>query len=58
LLLTASALCTLRLALCMVHLITLSARASTLGGIVRPIYFALRLMINSSGGECGSSGRQ
>jgi hypothetical protein len=37
-----------------VHLITLSALASTLGGIVRPIYFAaLRLMINFSRGECG-----
>jgi len=33
----------------LVHLITLSARASTFGGIVRPIYFAvLRLITNSN----------
>jgi hypothetical protein len=36
------------------HLITLSARASTLGGIVRPICFAaFRLMMNSN--FCGCS---
>jgi hypothetical protein len=39
------------------HLITLSALASTLGGIVRPICFAvLRLMINSNFVGC-STGR-
>jgi hypothetical protein len=37
------------------YFMTLSARASTFDGIVRPICFAaLRSMINFSGGECVS----
>src|SRR5262249_17410823 len=41
----------------LLHLITLSARASTFGGIVRPICFAaLRLIINSNFIGC-STGR-
>jgi hypothetical protein len=38
---------------CRSHLITLSALASRLGGIVRPIFFAVfRLLINSNFVDC------